>query len=173
MSPTRCLRVLLVPLLSLSAACAGGDPGPTPTANADDGGQEVDGEAFDWPALSSVDAEILEIMESDHVPGLAACIVEDEQIAWCDERIVGHVRSDERAKKAATLIGIGPVTASAVMTAAKRDDRISRWLLQRACRSRASLPERWIQTRPMCAGAPASRPCAPVLAAPARAGRPH
>ena len=30
----------------------------------------------------------------------------------------------------ATLMGIGPVTASAVMTAAKRDDRISRWLLQ-------------------------------------------
>ena len=37
------------------------------------------------------------------------------QMAWCDERIAGHVRDDERARKAATLLGIGPVTASALV----------------------------------------------------------
>jgi transposase len=39
----------------------------------------------------------------------------DLQIAWCDERIASHVRSDERAKKAAALLGVGPTTASAVV----------------------------------------------------------
>lgn len=36
-------------------------------------------------------------------------------IAWCDERIATHVRSDAQAKTAATLCGIGPVTASALV----------------------------------------------------------
>lgn len=147
-------------------------------------------------ALREVLATILEDA-SNELPDIARLVVHsahkhwgdlDEQIARCDERIVGHVRSDERAKKAATLMGIGPVTASAVtasvadfkqfrdgrqfgawlglvpsqnstggkaslgritkrgddylrtlliqgaksavMTAGKRDDRISRWLLQ-------------------------------------------
>jgi transposase len=89
-------------------------------------------------ALREVLATILEDA-SNELPDIARLVVQsahkhwgdlDEQIAWCDERIVGHARSDERAKKVATLMGIGPVTASAVMTAAKRDDRISRWLLQ-------------------------------------------
>jgi len=113
-------------------------------------------------------------------------------IAWCDERIAAHVKTDEQAKTAAQLMGIGPVTASAlvssvgdfkqfktgpqfgawlglvpsqnssggkaslgritkrgddylrtlliqgaksvVMTAHKRQDRISRWLVQLAAR---------------------------------------
>ena len=37
------------------------------------------------------------------------------QMAWCDERIAAHVRTDERAAKAAQLLGIGPVTASALV----------------------------------------------------------
>jgi len=36
------------------------------------------------------------------------------QMAWCDQRIASHVRSDERARKAAKLQGVGPITASAV-----------------------------------------------------------
>ena len=36
-------------------------------------------------------------------------------IAWCDERIAAHVRSDDQAKTAAKLCGIGPVTASALV----------------------------------------------------------
>jgi transposase len=35
-------------------------------------------------------------------------------IAWCDERIAAHVKTDEQARAAAQLIGIGPVTASAL-----------------------------------------------------------
>lgn len=39
----------------------------------------------------------------------------DLQLAWCDERIAAHVRVDARAAKAATLLGIGPTTASALV----------------------------------------------------------
>ena len=38
----------------------------------------------------------------------------DCHIAWCDERIAAHVRSDEQALAALQLCGIGPVTASAL-----------------------------------------------------------
>ena len=36
-------------------------------------------------------------------------------MAWCDERIEAHVRTDEQAKTAAQLCGVGPVTASALV----------------------------------------------------------
>ena len=39
----------------------------------------------------------------------------DEHMAWCDERIAAHSASNQAVKAAATLIGIGPVTASAVV----------------------------------------------------------
>jgi len=39
----------------------------------------------------------------------------DAHLAWCDERIDAHVKDNAAAKTAATLIGIGPVTASAVV----------------------------------------------------------
>jgi transposase len=39
----------------------------------------------------------------------------DTHIAWCDERIAAHVRTDEHAKVALQLAGIGPVTASALV----------------------------------------------------------
>lgn len=39
----------------------------------------------------------------------------DDQIAWCDERIAAHVRSDRQAKMAAQLCGIGPISASALV----------------------------------------------------------
>ena len=39
----------------------------------------------------------------------------DAHIAWCDERIAAHVKADEQATQARALIGIGPVTASAVV----------------------------------------------------------
>ena len=37
-------------------------------------------------------------------------------IAWCDERIAAHVKSDEQAKTAAQLCGIGPLGASALVS---------------------------------------------------------
>lgn len=39
----------------------------------------------------------------------------DEHLAWCDERIVAHAKANAAVKTAATLLGIGPVTASAVV----------------------------------------------------------
>ena len=39
----------------------------------------------------------------------------DERIKWCDERINAHVKDDAQAKAAKELMGVGPVTASAVV----------------------------------------------------------
>lgn len=39
----------------------------------------------------------------------------DAHLAWCDERIAAHGQQNEAVKAAATLLGIGPVTASAVV----------------------------------------------------------
>lgn len=39
----------------------------------------------------------------------------DEHLAWCDERIGAHAKDNAAVKAAATLLGIGPVTASAVV----------------------------------------------------------
>ena len=61
---------------------------------------------------------------SNEIPGAARLALRrahlhwidiDLQIAWCDERIAAHVRADARAAKAATLLGIGPTTASALV----------------------------------------------------------
>lgn len=61
---------------------------------------------------------------TNEIPGLACMALQrahlhwidiDVQIAWCDERIAAHVRSDKRARLAAKLIGVGPTTASALV----------------------------------------------------------
>lgn len=39
----------------------------------------------------------------------------DDHLAWCDERIAAHGQTNTAVKAAATLLGIGPVTASAVV----------------------------------------------------------
>ena len=39
----------------------------------------------------------------------------DEHLAWCDARIAEHVRTNEQARKATALLGVGPITASAVV----------------------------------------------------------
>jgi transposase len=39
----------------------------------------------------------------------------DVHIAWCDERIAAHGKDNDAVKKAATLLGVGPVTASALV----------------------------------------------------------
>lgn len=39
----------------------------------------------------------------------------DEHLAWCDERIAAHAKGNEAVKIAASLLGIGPVTASAMV----------------------------------------------------------
>jgi transposase len=61
---------------------------------------------------------------SNELPGVARLALQrahlhwidiELQLHWCDERIASHVRSDDRARAAAVLIGIGPTTASALV----------------------------------------------------------
>ena len=39
----------------------------------------------------------------------------DAHLAWCDERIAAHLKADAQARQAEQLLGVGPVTASAVV----------------------------------------------------------
>jgi transposase len=39
----------------------------------------------------------------------------DVEMAWCEKRIAQHAQQDTRAKKAGALLGVGPITASAVV----------------------------------------------------------
>jgi transposase len=73
-------------------------------------------------ALRGVLADVLEDAGNE-LPGMARLALQrahahwieiDGQIAWCDQRIAEHVRADARATKAATLLGVGPITASAI-----------------------------------------------------------
>jgi transposase len=73
--------------------------------------------------LRSVLMDVLEDA-SNELPGLVRLALErayshwaalDAQLAWCDEQIAVHVRTDVRAKRAAQLQGIGPITASAII----------------------------------------------------------
>lgn len=74
-------------------------------------------------ALRLVLASVIEDA-SNELPGVARLVLQrahlhwidiELQIAWCDERIAAHVRADARATKAASLLGIGPTTASALV----------------------------------------------------------
>jgi transposase len=73
------------------------------------------------PALESVLSDVLEDA-SNEMNTLARQVLQraqsqwrelDQHIAWCDQRIGAHARDNPAVKKAATLTGIGPVTASA------------------------------------------------------------
>jgi len=80
-----------------------------------------------FPQTSEVLREVLTTViedASNDIAGLARLVIEraqtqwkelDEHIQWCDERIAAHLLQDEQAKQASQLIGIGPVTASAVV----------------------------------------------------------
>jgi transposase len=61
---------------------------------------------------------------SNELPGIARLALQraheqwialDEQIRWCDQRVAQHVRTDAQASAAAKLLGIGPLTASALV----------------------------------------------------------
>ena len=74
-------------------------------------------------ALRAVLADVVEDAANE-LPAVARLVVQrahghwidvERQMAWCDERIAAHVRADERASKAATLLGVGATTASAVV----------------------------------------------------------
>ena len=74
-------------------------------------------------ALQAVLAEVLED-GANEMNTLARLVLQRAQlqwaeldchIAWCDERIAAHGHANAEVKKAATLMGVGPVTASAVV----------------------------------------------------------
>jgi transposase len=74
-------------------------------------------------ALQAVLGDVLEDA-SNEMNTLARLVVQrlqaqwreiDTHIAWCDERIAAHARDNDSVKKAATLLGIGPVGASAAV----------------------------------------------------------
>jgi transposase len=74
-------------------------------------------------ALRKVLADVLEDA-SNELPGLVRRGLQrahthwlelDAQLHWCDQQIDVHVRTDVRARKAAQLHGIGPITASAIV----------------------------------------------------------
>lgn len=61
---------------------------------------------------------------SNELPGVARLALEEarqhwekleEKMLWCEQRIEEHVRQDEQAKKASQLMGVGVMTASAVV----------------------------------------------------------
>jgi len=61
---------------------------------------------------------------SNELPGIARLALQraheqwialDEQLRWCDQRVAEHVRTDAQASAAAKLLGIGPLTASALV----------------------------------------------------------
>ena len=61
---------------------------------------------------------------SNELTGIARLVIEraqsqwselDAHIEWCDQRIAAHIKQDEHAKQATQLMGVGPVTASAVV----------------------------------------------------------
>lgn len=74
-------------------------------------------------ALRPLLADVLEDA-SNELPGIARLALQraheqwialDEQIRWCDQRVAEHVRTDAQASAAAKLLGIGPLTASALV----------------------------------------------------------
>ena len=74
-------------------------------------------------ALREVLSEVIED-GGNELSGLARLVIEraqsqwrehDEHIAWCDQRIAVHFKDDQQANAATQLMGVGPVTASAVV----------------------------------------------------------
>lgn len=73
--------------------------------------------------LSKGLSEMIEDADND-LPGVARLVIErarsqwqeiDAHIDWCDARIAAHLKDDEQARIATQLVGVGPVTASAVV----------------------------------------------------------
>jgi transposase len=68
-------------------------------------------------------ADVIEDASND-LGGLARIVIErawmqwqelDVHLAWCDARIAAHLKASEPVQRAEKLLGIGPVTASAVV----------------------------------------------------------
>ena len=68
--------LLSITLLMLTVACK---PNPTDTLNS-----QTDEESPRYPQLPDLDTLITEEMADARVPGLAACIIRDAEIVWCN-----------------------------------------------------------------------------------------
>lgn len=66
----------------LLAACGDATRLPDASANPDPGSTDA-GEALDWPDLPDLDDAILAEMDRSHIPGLSACLIQGEEISWC------------------------------------------------------------------------------------------
>ncbi|KNH09912.1 Transposase [Candidatus Burkholderia brachyanthoides] len=73
--------------------------------------------------LRSCLADIIEDA-SNELPTLARLVIQrayqhwlelEEHLAWCDDQIIAYHKSDEQVRRAAELIGVGTITASAVV----------------------------------------------------------
>lgn len=104
--------------LCLSLGCDPQGSSASPEANDDSGGDDGDGESFDWPTLTEVDDAVLAQMDQDHVVGLSACIIEGDEIVWCQGYGWAHI-DDQRAVTPDTPFLLASVskgvTATAVM----------------------------------------------------------
>ena len=62
---------------------SGDDPGDdSGDDSGDDAGDDI-GDDSAWPDLPELDAELQQIMEDKHIPGLSACIISNGVVAWC------------------------------------------------------------------------------------------
>jgi transposase len=75
---------------------------------------------------ATLKAALTEVLEdaSNELGGLARLALQraqsqwqelDAHLAWCDERIAAHGKTNEHVRQAEQLMGVGPVTASAVV----------------------------------------------------------
>lgn len=87
--------------------------------------------------------ELAQLIEDagNEIPGVARLAIQrlmqqwrnlDEDIGWCDQQIARHARDDPRARRAMTVLGIGPLGASATV-ASVSDFRQFRSGAQFAC----------------------------------------
>lgn len=74
-------------------------------------------------ALRAVLADVLEDAGNE-LGGLARLALQralehwrelDEHLAWCDQRVAAHLAGSQEVKRAASLMGVGPLTASAAV----------------------------------------------------------
>jgi transposase len=76
--------------------------------------------------IDKLKLQLTDLLEdaTNELPGLVRLVVQreqeqwrrlDEDIGWCDQQIVEHVRTDPRAKQAQAVLGVGVLAASAVV----------------------------------------------------------
>jgi transposase len=74
-------------------------------------------------ALREVLADVIEDANND-LAGIARLVIDqarahwlelDARLKWCDQRLAAHLKDDEQVQAGEKIIGIGPVTASAVV----------------------------------------------------------